>query len=432
MMKLTDLNIDCLENILEYLKVGDLLSAASSSKRLNKAANFIFVRKPWQKHVKFTKIHLSRNRLIEFEQNCIEISDLKTSFQFIRCFGHLIPHIEFVFSNQNQSEIDQHVINYISQYCSDSLTKITIENSLKGWEHLNKPFPKVKEVILYECDVSDTKNSIKRLFPKMENLRWCGTEKPFLVDPNHYSNLEVLYILDNAHYSSKLCVETLANILCLNPQLKHIYIHTLEPLLDCISFQNAMKTLQNLLNLTFNVKKLSTKSIDSVISLNSLTSFTIYIDNDDIMGIPFTFGQLEYLNMSFSHNLNADFFSFIDKHPTLVSLQITVDSISFMDLTKIAKSLPSLGSIFFMCKISANEAINFMSNFQDLIIVSFFLNETDAYDDFRACVSNEWECEIFLNRMVHLFKKPIVYPEAKRFKLDFGDQINNIDDNNTN
>lgn len=43
-MKLTNLNIDCLENVFEYLKLGDLISVAAANKRLNKAAKFVFAR----------------------------------------------------------------------------------------------------------------------------------------------------------------------------------------------------------------------------------------------------------------------------------------------------------------------------------------------------------------------------------------------------
>ena len=57
-MKLTGLNIDCLENILEYLELGDLLNAATSNKRLNQAANFIFDREHSKKMFRFESIRL--------------------------------------------------------------------------------------------------------------------------------------------------------------------------------------------------------------------------------------------------------------------------------------------------------------------------------------------------------------------------------------
>lgn len=44
-MKLTDMNLDCIESCLEHLKFNDLLQVAASNKRLNRAANFIYNRK---------------------------------------------------------------------------------------------------------------------------------------------------------------------------------------------------------------------------------------------------------------------------------------------------------------------------------------------------------------------------------------------------
>lgn len=41
-MKLTDLNIDCIQSILEYLPYADLSNVADSNKRLLHAARFIF------------------------------------------------------------------------------------------------------------------------------------------------------------------------------------------------------------------------------------------------------------------------------------------------------------------------------------------------------------------------------------------------------
>lgn len=44
-MKITDLNIDCLEAILDRLKFQDFVNAADSNKRIKHAAEFLFLRK---------------------------------------------------------------------------------------------------------------------------------------------------------------------------------------------------------------------------------------------------------------------------------------------------------------------------------------------------------------------------------------------------
>lgn len=52
-MKITDLNIICLEDIFEYLDVLNLLNVADSNKRLNFAARFVFRRKHGKMSVAF-------------------------------------------------------------------------------------------------------------------------------------------------------------------------------------------------------------------------------------------------------------------------------------------------------------------------------------------------------------------------------------------
>ena len=92
-MKVTGLNIDCIESNFEYLGLGDLLNAADSNVRLRMAANFIFVRRYQNKKIWFREMCISPNRLITIEEEHIKISDLKTSLQLLRCFGRFIRTI---------------------------------------------------------------------------------------------------------------------------------------------------------------------------------------------------------------------------------------------------------------------------------------------------------------------------------------------------
>lgn len=134
-MKLTDLIIVSLENVLEYLALGHLLNAASSNKRLNQAANFVFVHRYHinKRRVRFQEFQVSRHRQFKCDycdSYCIWICDLKTSLQILGCFGQLIPTIRIYFSNQEEPT-QNHIIDYMNKYCSDPLITITIRNSRK-------------------------------------------------------------------------------------------------------------------------------------------------------------------------------------------------------------------------------------------------------------------------------------------------------------
>lgn len=64
-MRLTDLNIDCLETILEHLKLGDLLNVADANKRLHRAACSTFVEKYHEESATFELIRYSQKRLLQ-------------------------------------------------------------------------------------------------------------------------------------------------------------------------------------------------------------------------------------------------------------------------------------------------------------------------------------------------------------------------------
>lgn len=381
-MKITDLNNDCLWNIFEYLDFSDLLNVASSNQRLNDVANIVYERKHRSKYLYFRNLCLSQDRIIQIEKYSIKIGDLQTSLQFIRCFGYLISSIEFTFLKQkNASKFDQRAIHDINEYCSDSLRFITIVNCPNGLEHLKRPFSKVARLTLIEPHIT-VRNSLNRLFPKIEVMEL----------ESHFDGDELS--------SSECCVENMALILRSCQQVLELKIKTNQPFMDSINFRNAIGSFKNLKRLTFYVETLSTNSIENVVHLENVEVLTIYnteynfCNTIDIMEIPFSFGQLKTLIIRYYHNLNAGFFNFIDKHSKIQNLIIDVLNLSDMDLSKIATSLPSLCSILFeKSTFSAERAIHFMSRFQHLNSFSFRLNDSTAYDVFRALLSNEWQCE---------------------------------------
>lgn len=173
-LKLTDLNIDCLEHVFQYLNLSELIAVADANQRLNIAANLIFMRKYSAKTVEFQGIHLSRNRRIKFEMDNfgnIYIGDLRTCLTYLRCFGHLIAHVTFRFaSGRDNSAHELRVLDYINEYCSESLTEIGIKSGPIGWEEqFKKPFFKIGDVNLDRCQLG-AKDAINRIFPRMQRL----------------------------------------------------------------------------------------------------------------------------------------------------------------------------------------------------------------------------------------------------------------------
>lgn len=75
-MKITDLNFDCLETILEYLHFIDLMNVADSTKRLNEAAVLVFARKYGKKIVGISVKKMSRNQAVQFVIGKMELASM--------------------------------------------------------------------------------------------------------------------------------------------------------------------------------------------------------------------------------------------------------------------------------------------------------------------------------------------------------------------
>lgn len=379
-MKLTDLNIDCLENVFEYLKLGDLINVATANKRLNKAAEFVFARDYNRKRIIFEVI--SQYKILETDGNSfIYISDLRTSLKMIRCFGHLISIAECFATD---FETEQHIRNYINKYCSKSLTSIRIGVDLYGWE---KPFPRVEKVELINCEI-DSKYSIDGLFPNVRDLviECNNIEMSFFGNPNHLPQLK------RVHISLEKCDDAIVPFLRLNPQIEFITINVQEICSISSEISNAFEALKNLQEFRFFVRNLINNSMNNVLYLKNVRSF--HILSTDVLKIPFSFGQIYELYVGVNVEFNIAFFKFIYENPTIRSLEIEHQNLSALDRLKLAKSLPLLESITFEhCIFSADEGIDFMSKFTGLVHFVFIPDETKTYNIIRDHFDNEWKCE---------------------------------------
>lgn len=120
--KIIDMNVDCLERVLQYLEFIDLLNAADSDKQLNNAANIIFSRKHGKKKFIFGDTGLSKSPLIQTSKYFIDVNDLKIGLRILRCFGVLISEIVLYRFQDDISEFDAHIITYINEYCAEFVT----------------------------------------------------------------------------------------------------------------------------------------------------------------------------------------------------------------------------------------------------------------------------------------------------------------------
>lgn len=165
--KLTDVNGDCLEKIFMYLNLDDLLNIAHTNKQLKFAADLAFARK-FGKCVMLLYIHrVEWNSKFFLFPNTVCIIDLQTSLRLLRCFGHLLSHLDIRCSSDFPNA-SYKLTRYANEYCSESLTKIefgAMKNVNDTFQSLSKPFVTVENIRFYGCILEADLTKIDALFP---------------------------------------------------------------------------------------------------------------------------------------------------------------------------------------------------------------------------------------------------------------------------
>lgn len=418
-MKLTGLNIDCLECVFDYLELIDLISVASSNKRLGKVANLVFARQHSKRCFQFQNQRLYPDpRLYGVSYM---INDLKTSLKLLRCFGHLIFRLEFIQNKiitPENTEIAYHMLNYINKYCANSLQNILIDNAqISVLERIEEPFTKVFNLYYTNCNVF-AQDSFNRLFPNMTNLYavFQHNDEPMTHQYgqriNHFPRLKALGILNN--YSPMVPnIENTSSILRSNPQLTSLMIRNYDQynlLLDSDVFRNALKCLQNLEKFIFHVDALSTDLNDDIIQLNNLNDFTLFLEAPKTNEIPFLFPKLETLTLQCAH-VSDGCYQFIGKHPKILDLTIVNFTSNFnVDLVKLAKSLPLL--VKFQLSgfgVTFTEAIRFIKSCPYLkqFICKLNTDENEHehinIEHFKEHIGNKWD-GLCRRTYIHLYR----------------------------
>lgn len=247
-MKLTDLSIICLEEVLEFLGIVDLLNAADTHTRLRGAAKCVFMRKYgempliieqlpkqpdpsmyWQKMLRIEDDFHS-----DMTTHCYEIQRPKTAYQLLRCFGNLLPSINCFYGSafgidEDLSELEYRFIHYVNEFCSETIgtLKFNFSNWNRSLENFKKPFKQVERLCItnktrtFQSNTNPDKNCLVRLFPRMRSLLVAFHCSHFIhagCIANHFPNLEELsvFVIDRCD----TCKENYRDIIRLNPQLK--------------------------------------------------------------------------------------------------------------------------------------------------------------------------------------------------------------------
>lgn len=356
------MNIDCLESCLEHLNIEELVNAASSNKRLYHAARYVFVKMyrhrvyiiSFVKNCIDNRIYLKRNK----KMNRLRILDLRMCLQFLRCFGDLISEMGLTLVSE-LCEWKHLIIEYINEYCSESLIKIEFYNNPKGGlNKLTKIFNKVEKITMY--DSYPTEKKLNEIFPNIRKLQlYYGKKYDYEFIACNFPYLEHLDISEtNLNDIQK---KNLLIALRSNSQLKSLKAEEwFSDILYTNYFQETNEILQNIETLDVYIdKKIDYNSTISNKHLKNLKyleisgdEFELYYGHHSSI-FPFTSDQLESLTIRCEDYYNEFLFNIIEKFPNVKKLDIFW--LDPMDFSKILKKMPLLEEIVCNCRMTADE-----------------------------------------------------------------------------
>lgn len=407
-MLLTGLNIDCLEEILEYLELRDLLNVADSNKRLRHASKFVFVRKYGSYGFRLYDRSNTQEESITIYNHTrsIHVRNLKLSLPLLRNFWPFISRIVYQEYEESlgMAPRSYYIIDYINDFCSETLNHLQMILMHRDLlDYFKNPFTRVKTVGVL-TGYSTQKNSLVRLFPKMEKLtvkmmnnneqnefvrsECIANHFPFLEYFQMFSALESQYKSDNEY------IEVFKDFFRLNPQLKHLKI-------KCID-QAEVKILQvfeerkqnperlelmvgdNFFN-CFNRKRLYSKNVKHLLIRH-------YSEKPLMEEIPIMCNQLETFEIYFSVRQHyEDTYDFCRNNSSIRKLtlgnfgRIYVDKM--INFSRLAQCLPLLEEFTnWDGELSVDEALHVFSAFKCLRYFCF-------------CCPDQFACKVLLSRL---------------------------------
>lgn len=227
--KITDMNHDCIEYILELLSFVDLLNVAQSNEILGSVSCTIFSRR-----------YLRRKNWLflegtEFRRNLecavwkhdvgavFKPRDVRTGLKVLRHFGHFFPSIRINYCNMSLKE-RQLIEQLLSENCENSKMNLVLvhcpEDALK-W--IKKPLKNVHDIkITGQTNLNF--DQLNNKFPNMKILKldWVQVPDGQCIELKFpaLNNLYVEIRDRTMHFTEDNVLITVL----LNPQLKHIMV----------------------------------------------------------------------------------------------------------------------------------------------------------------------------------------------------------------
>lgn len=356
--KITDINIDCLEKICNFLSFEDLLNIADTNKHLKQAADLVYTLKYGNSLVYIPTL---RKILDVHHNNCntLIMYSLKTVLQALRCFGHIISLLNI----SPLTKIDASfafVMEYVGEYCANQLKELKFcvptENAL---HLLKKPLLKVQKLDIEQMNGVSI-NLINQLFPNLISLsisyghHLIQNGKCTAVDfeniEKYFSNQMEIVVGPPGRYST-------------STYSKH------ENIFDAVKLKRT--------------KHGNDISMDMLPPLRQLEEFSVEIsfkNEDDVYDLFGRYPSIQKLKLTPHFYCNHNFVE------------------SDLNVEKIANAFPWLTKIDLgVFKFTPDAVVNWIGQFNSMRKFKFYVEKQSEYIHLQNCLSNEWQCSSTLD-----------------------------------
>ncbi|XP_055317512.1 uncharacterized protein LOC129576421 [Sitodiplosis mosellana] len=409
--KLSDINIDCQERVFKHLDLLDLLNIADSSKQFKTAADLVFAKKFGNERVNVVYIQPYRKQCGKVDETVEWIHSAKTCLQVFRNFGHLITVLEFGPANvlekthlkESFSLLYKFAIEYINEYCAESLTEFLIHQCPKGFLKYLKPLPNVSTVEIESFGFEgQSKDSLKTLFPKLNRLIYIDFNQSLGIIENHFPHLEHFCVRRGSGHGIVPWDNISPAVLDSNPQLRTLFCFDIGPGVNVL---RSMERLQHLeeLQLIWDMKFVTPRNEfnGEIFRFRTVKILGILFMNPErtpsckLPKIPFSFDQLKKCTIDVKKCCPAELYNFFDHNPTIVELYLCIVW-NTLNLSAIAKALPSL-RIFKLtshAKLTKKDIIDFVNSLKFLKNANFVIRDHDSSKELMESFDNGWQASI--------------------------------------
>lgn len=402
--KFTDLNIDVLLLIVEFLSLPELLHLAEINDGLNSIASDVFRRKYRNYEIEVLRLANGddveeRFHLYAINHKQIEITDYHMALKVFEHFGRAIRKLSI---SANMCKHHSIVIDQmINRYCSESITHLDLgfieENTL---QQFTAPFKAVESFTCYIYkEIQPAKIlPFDKLFPKISHLKLtlsADIEYTFIdCELPHLQHLDVNLDYDRANKRGK----QIEGLLRKNKQIKSIEIRDFPT--DYI--KEIKYYLPNLENLTLNEFDIRNETIqlENVKHLKLRTSHPKSIDKLSI-------SSLESLDFMYKEELFGEWVSFFRNHSFLGILHITTCNYlnveHFMELMAEVSHLVEM-KLKTIGYFSAETIVKIIRNFKQLMTfeLSLLIYGQCDFNILQKQFENEWIIEVHSGKVFRM------------------------------